>query len=636
MNKKQYADLLSKFNQGDYLEVVRVIGVLEDKNFDLLKLESASWSLLGNYPSAKTAYLEALKIKPNDFEVRYNFAKLEKLHGSIIAAEEMLQDLSRDFSFNEQVLIELGVLASERGDYKLAEEYFRKALALQPNNVIAAKNLSTLLTHSGKFNAAIDLLSNRQFIGNVSITLQLATIAQLASHYAEAERLFLSLLDENKFAQLNNEEKVSFYTNYGGLLVEIGRPAEAEALYQKAINLNEHSVMAHLNWALYYYKVLNDYGKADVHFRKAVGLEPDGIEVNKWYGNYLRDMGDVGRALDLLRSAASHRPDEPELLYNLALAELSNGELELGWLHHEMRWIRPEGGVKPDYQAPDWEGQDGEGKSILVYREQGLGDEFFFATCLPDLAKKFSAVVYACHPKIVTLIARSYPEIIVIPNRVPRHELALEQFDYKAAIGSIPRWLRSSVSKFPLEPRPVLCDPIRAAHWVERLAAYGNTLKVGIAWRSGYVTDFRSKYFLQLQEMAPLFELNNITIVNLQYQITTEEREFLDAKLGVGWVYPREVDLYDDLDASASLFKACDLIVSVGTSTAAIAGAMGIPTLMFNPMLHEWMQLGTDGYPWLPAITILAKSLDQPWTTPVQQAAYIIAALAAEKKAIKS
>ncbi|WP_410498787.1 tetratricopeptide repeat protein [Chitinibacter sp. S2-10] len=632
MNQKQFQNLLDEFNSENYQIVVDVINKENDKNnFDLENLKAVTLSRMGNYAEAKKSYLRALKLRPDDFETKYNYAKLEKINGNLLAAEELFVQLNKKNSIHVGVLNELGVLAADRGENRSAILHFRQAMLLEPNNARVAKNASTVLTHCGMFDEAIEIVSRFPFDEQPEFILQKATILQLAGRIDQAGDVFAKILNGGMLEQLSPDDVINFYTNYGGHLVEVGRTDEAVKLYEHAIVLDDCSVMAHLNMALFFYKILNDYVRAEYHFDKAKKIDSSDVNVNKWYGSYLRDKGQISDSLFFLHEALKLRPEEPELLYNLSLSELSSGDLAQGWLHHEMRWIRPEGGGKPDYPFPDWEGEDGSGKSILVYREQGLGDEFFFATCLPDLAARFQTVVYACHPKIVTLMSRSYPEVIVIPNRVPRHELALEQFDYRVALGSLPRFLRPDLKSFPAMNRLLLCDPIREHHWRDRLAAYGNTLKVGLAWRSGYVTEFRSKYFLPLKALTSVLAVSGITVVNLQYQITAEERELLDEQLGPNWVYPREIDLYDDLDASASLIKACDVVLSVGTSTAAISGAMGVPTLMFNPMPVEWMQLGTPGYPWLPSISILAKHLEDPWGQVVDQAAFILASLVNEK-----
>ncbi|WP_348945372.1 hypothetical protein ABHF33_01850 [Chitinibacter sp. FCG-7] len=285
-----------------------------------------------------------------------------------------------------------------------------------------------------------------------------------------------------------------------------------------------------------------------------------------------------------------------------------------------------------DLAIPEWKGESGVGKSILVYREQGLGDEIMWATCLPDLAQEFSTVVYACHPKLVTLFSRTYPEVAIIPNRVPRHPMMLEHFDYQIPIASLPRFFRRHVESFPINPRLMQDDVIRTEHWRQRLKELQPNLLVGLAWRSGYSDAIRDVHYLSLDDLAPMFELPGVVYVNLQYHLSDIEKQQLDERFPGKVLHAYEVDLFDDLDATACLMKACDLIVAPCTSTLMLAGALGLPALYLLSLQQDFWMLGNEGYsPWFPTTTVLARGIENNWQNVIEQTSLIILQLAKEK-----
>lgn len=633
MAGQQYQKALHAFELGQLNEAQTLLDLVphNKSDFDVWHLRGAIHASLGEVDLAQMSFLRAKTLKPRDFQVRLNIAKLEKLAGHHEMAETLFLELHKENPLNVAVTNELAVFACLRHDFTEAQSFCNRVLAVQPDNNMAAINMAAVQTHQGKFDTALEYLVAAKDQSDPLVLQQKATILCKVGRYAEAVEVFALLAQSPRFNELDATHQATFHANYGSSLVELGCYDEAEAHYALSREQAPDAWQSLVNLAQYNEKISHDYAKARMLYEEALKLYPDTPDVHDRYANFLHDIGELDMALAHHHKALAMRPHDPEFQYDASKTELALGMLDPGWMHYDARWVRTGADKKSNYPWPEWQGEDGKGKSILVYREQGLGDEIFFANCLPDLAARFSQVVYACHPKLVTLFSRSYPEVIVVPNRVPRHDLALEQFDFQVAVGSLPRWLRPTIDSFPRNPRLLQDDVIRTEHWRQRFSEMGSALKVGIAWRSGVQNKVRDLHYLTVQDLVPVLSVPGVNFINMQYHLTADERIVLESEFGGRVSFAREVDLFNDLDAQACLIKACDLVVAPDTSLYTLAGALGVPTLHLNAVPNDYFMLGSQVSPWFPSATNLAKQPDEPWSSLIEQVVYIITQLANEK-----
>ncbi len=600
---------------------------------DLLHLKGAVLARMDNFQDAEAFFRSALKKQPNNFQLRYNLSKSLKLSGQAEEAEQMYLQLHADQPLDALVTNELASMALIRNDLTSAELYCNRALAVHPGYTPSIINLVAVYTLRGQFAQALNKLNEAEDVDSPLLLLQCGAVLLKASRFVEAREVFEKLQNSPRFEQLDGVDVSRFYSSYGAALVELGEYEEGRKLYEKAGaaagGCDDWLLL--INQAHFNSKVVGDHDAAEVLYKEALVKYSDIPEVNDFYAVFLQHMGRYEEALVYHRKAVVLRPDCQEFLYNQSMAEMALGRLEHAWAHYESRWSRQEPWSLND-STPQWEGESGKGKSILVYREQGLGDEIMWATCLPDLAREFATVVYACHPKLVTLFSRSYPEIVVIPNRVPRHTLLAEKYDYQVAIGSLPRFFRKSLSAFSGQSVSLQDDVIRTEHWRSRLQALGPGLLVGLAWRSGYRDAIRDHNYLDLEDLAPLFELPNVHLINLQYQLATEEQQWLELHFPGRLLCAHEIDLFDDLDTAACLMKSCDLIVAPGTATYMQSAALGVPTIYLSSWAVDYWLLGAQpASPWFPAVTTLSKGLENKWASLINQLCHIVSSLADEK-----
>lgn len=363
-----------------------------------------------------------------------------------------------------------------------------------------------------------------------------------------------------------------------------------------------------------------DLAAAAHAFTRACSSAPDAAEVWLNLGNTLRELGRLEDAVLALERAVAIRPDWAEPRWNLGLAHLGLGRLAEGWAGYEHRWARagiPGGRGLP---WPAWQGEPLDGRTILVWREQGLGDEILFATCVADVVALGATVTLAVDPRLVSLYQRSYPDIGVVADG----EWGDGPFDFQIPSGSLPGLLRRSRSDFRSPWSHLVPARERLATWARRLRPHAGTLKVGICWRSGLLVDERARSYPALTDWYRLLSVPGVTFVNLQYDDCVAELQQIEADTGARVLQWPDVDLRNDLEGVAALIWHLDLVVTAPTAVSSLAGALGTETWQIDPGT-DWTVFGESRSPWLPAIRLFKRSGGtSPWSGVLDE---VVAAL---------
>jgi hypothetical protein len=244
---------------------------------------------------------------------------------------------------------------------------------------------------------------------------------------------------------------------------------------------------------------------------------------------------------------------------------------------------------------------------LLVWREQGVGDEVLFATCLPDLVARGALVTFLCAPRLVSLFARSLPGVTVVAD-VPGAVASDAGFDLQVPLGSLPRWVRRDRSSFPATPllRP---DDAQVEKWRVRLSALGPGARVGICWRSGLVTSERRRHYPPLEAWGPLLRTPGVVWVNLQYDECDADIAEFASRWGVRiHRWPGE-DLRNDFESVAGLVAALDAVVTAPTAVGSLGGAVGTTTWVVDGG-GDWTVFGERRSPWFPDTHTARRSPD--------------------------
>ena len=320
--------------------------------------------------------------------------------------------------------------------------------------------------------------------------------------------------------------------------------------------------------------------------------------------------GRVDEAVKYFESVEAHFAGQQvgiEARWNKSLLQLSGGLLKQGWQSYEARWEwNLFTSKKYEFPSVRWSGEDLSGKSVLLWGEQGIGDEILFLTLLPEVMKRGPSKIgiLASH-KICPVLERWYPEAEIFSVqdvRGQKEDLLGSGFDFQLPSGSLPLVLDRMDAE---GTKHYLADGEDTKRLKEQLLQEhpGKKSVVGLSWRSGVLTHKRVQYYLSHQAIIDLLRSAppEILFVSLQYGIDDDEIRDLGQEPNV--LIPDE-DFLDDLLAQVRYIKACDLVVSSGSVCLALAGISAIPCVTWGPK-SSWTLLGTGKYPWFPLVHMI-------------------------------
>jgi Tfp pilus assembly protein PilF len=470
----------------------------------------------------------------------------------------------------------------KRGRPADAERIYREILRTNPDNHDVLHRLGNAVREQGRLDEAIELLQRLT---------------------ARAPRMAVAHFDLGEAFRARDDM------------------ARAARHYQRAIDLDPNFAAAHNNFG----STMRALGQLDVSivaYRRAVELRPDLVDAHYNLAIALFiDGRDVKEVVRIYERVLELRPDYAEARFSHAIALLACGDLESGWKYYESRFDAGCGEnrvLRPALPKPEWQGEDLIGKSILVWWEQGIGDQILFAGLVPELIECARRCTLLCAPKLVTLFARSFPDAHVAAQI--NATSSADAFDVQVAAGSVARWLRPTLASFPNRPGYLVADPQRVAYWRGRFAGIGGSLKVGFCWRSSNLKDERAFDHPSLSQWGPIFAVPGVHFVNLQYDECRGELDQARSEFGVTLHHFPEVDMFDDLDETAALMKAMDVVISAQTAVSGQAAALGLPCWQISSG-GDWQALGAEHNPWYPTMKCFRRAWNRPWAEIIEQIA---------------
>ena len=593
----------------------------------------------GDPTEAEKACRKALALGPKDAATHCWLAEILLEIESYDAARRSCEDalaLQPNFARAHHGL---GNIHSRQGNFPVAAVYYRRAVALDSHRAEFHFGLGYALHRLGQSrdsrNAFVTALKLRPHfaeahlnLGNLYYSRRLFPAA--AAHYQSALRVrpgYAKACNNlgNAFARLNRiTEAIACYRRalllkpgsaiaYHGLgnaLAEKKQWAQALQCLQRAIEVNPVSADIHNSLGNLHYsqRKMED---AALHYRRAIEIDSTYARAHVNLGNSLLALGRHAQARSMYERGLALDPASPDALYNLALARLRNGEFARGWREYESRWIFEELHLRPrNFRAPLWRGEPLEGKTILLHAEQGLGDTIQFARFVPLVAARGGRVILEVQPPLLRLL-QSLPGVEKV---IPRGA-ALPALDCHCPLMSLPLALGTTLETIPSPEGYLQTDPDM------QLPALSATLRVGIAWagnphHKGDVT--RS---MPLEALTPLANLSGLSLISLQKGAGLEQLAPLKDRLPIHDAAPAHVDMLE----TAGLVGTLDLVLSVDTSIAHLAGAMAKPVWIMLPWVADWrwMEQRSDS-PWYRSARLFRQSAAGDWSSVVHQ---IIAAL---------
>ena len=402
----------------------------------------------------------------------------------------------------------------------------------------------------------------------------------------------------------------------------------AVAAYQRGLELAPDNFAACANLGLLYLSRIGDPGSARRYFERALALEPGSVAAQANLGLALEEQGRAEEALAHYEKLIAAFPKVNEYRWNRGLALLGRGDFRRGWTDYEMRNALGRGTPSREFPFPAWTGATlPDGAALLVYAEQGLGDEIMFASCVADLPARGIDCVVECDPRLAGLFARSFPAATVhgaARDGDRRWLTAYPQVTAQCAIGSLPRLMRNSLADFPRHAGYLTADPLRVARWQARLKRAGTDFSVGLAWRGGNRGTRGDLRSIPLRELASILALPHLTLINLQRDAGADLAD-LAASQGV-----RILDFHealDDVEEMAALCRALDRVVTVDNSVAHLAGALGCKAAVLLSHSADWRWMRDQrNSPWYPSITLYRQAAPGDWASALAQARAELAA----------
>ena len=460
--------------------------------------------------------------------------------------------------------------AGKRGE---AEECYRQALSLQPEDAEARRRLAYVLAAAG---------SARQERGEIE-----AAIAD----YEE------SLALEQVQAQVLN--------NLGNLYKNSGRLGDAIAAYRSAVDADDSLAEAHFNLGTGLFES-GARAQAIAHYRTALALRPTFAEASVSLGLLLEREGDAPGAAACYRDAIAARPDFAEAHFNHALQLLLAGDFEKGWEEYEWRLRLPElVPLWPFAGRPRWDGSPLEGKTILLYAEQGLGDAIQFVRFAPLVAERGGRVILSCAASLMALF-ESVPGVAALAD----WSKPAPAFDLCCSLLSLAGIFRTTLATLPAQTPYLHADPERLRRWSARFAPDAARLKVGLVWATQSANKSAQSRSLDLEMLAPLASAGDVLFCSLQKGPGADH--IAHAPAGMRIVdFGRELADFSD---TAALIANLDLVISIDTAAAHLAGAMATPVWVLTDWPPEWRWLlGRDDSPWYPTMRLFRRAREETW-----------------------
>jgi tetratricopeptide (TPR) repeat protein len=538
--------------------------------------------------------------------------------GHLSQAAAIYQQILQSEPNNPDALHLLGLIAHQNGQLDAAVELISQAISINPSGPMHY-NLGLALQTQGRSDAAIDSYLRAIAInpGDAKAHTNLGVLLQAQGNLDDAIKSYRRAISLNP-------EDAGAHGNLGVALDTQGNTDAAIKSYRRAISLNPDDATSHnsLGNALRDQEQLDD---AVASFRKAITLKPDYAEAYNNLGNALRDQGQLDAAIASFHAALALNPDYLEAHWNESLALLMYGQLEEGWIKHEWRLKQKE--HIADYRDllalwPMYAGENLTGKTILIWAEQGVGDELFFAGVLPDVIRAAGHCVIECDPRLVPLYARSFPTAEIIPKCYPPHPRTRQpDIEWQCPIGSLPRWFRPRIDSFPRHHGYLVPDSQRVAFWKQRFAELGPAPKVGITWRSKHRSTSRDLHYTELRQWGPILTVPGLTFINLQYDECHAELNMARKEFAVEIHAWDDINQMNDLDEVAALMAALDLVIAPTTTPAIMAGATGAPVWMFLTRNISWKTLGTESIPMFPDLRPIWRSRNVTWDSILETVA---------------
>lgn len=516
---------------------------------------------LGRIDEAIQSYRKSIQLQPQQLDAYTNMSLALERQGK---HEEVAKALERAAELAPQRIDLHGAAGSawaRAGDAYRAASAFRRILAIDPNHAAAMANLAMALA-------------------NTNQTEQAMIAARRSVEVAPNSAL-----------------------SHGALAVvsdKAGRDEEAVAAFERAAELNPK----HPDYYGHRATILDRMERFDEALRvydQGCRACPNDERLFNNFSNLLRRLRRYAESVQHAETAIKLQPGYSDAHGNRALSLLALGDYEKGFVEYEWRWRCDNFTTAPrEFGRPMWDGSDPSGRTILVHTEQGYGDTLQFIRYVPMLAARGATVIVECHHVLRKLISSVRGVSRVVPNG-----LALPDFDLHTPLLSLPCVFKTTIENIPREVPYLFPDGDRVEAWKSKIT--GDGLKVGLIWAGNAKPD--AKRTVPGEMLKALAGIEGVWFFSLQrtdagtYQAPSAELRMTDVSGGLS-----------DFNETAAAMMNLDLLITIDTGPAHLAGALGRPTWTLLPWSPDWRwMLDREDSPWYPTMRLFRQSKPDEW-----------------------
>jgi tetratricopeptide (TPR) repeat protein len=605
LNMGRFAECFAEYNKSLQLD---------GNQHDIFCNAGVAYLMMGRHENALAHFNQSLKIKPTDAHAWLNlgnaYCELKRFDEAVAGFNEAARlnpahhqaYLSRGWAL-QQINRHDEAVASFSAALEIAphpEAYCSRAYSLKALGRLedAAKNLRTAIqlqpTHVMAHSNLGDILKD---LGRLEESLACSdTVIRLAPGIADA------------------------HSSRGIVLHGLQRLDEALASFDAAIRINPEFAEAHSNRGIVL-KNLRRHEEALESYAKALTLRPGYPSALANRGMALQQLLRFEEAMECYDLAIKHRPDMADAYWNKSLLLLMLGRLNDGWKLYEWRLKSPTSNIRlREYPQPRLMRPDVSGRTVLLYAEQGLGDTIHFCRYAKLLKMRGAKVILEVHPPLRELMRTLDSDIDIIdPGTAP------PSFDSHSPLLSLPMVFGTDLGNIPGGVPYLQAEPAKSAYWKEKLGEK-KKLRVGLVWSSGFQPNQPNGWSAYEWRNVPLMKFSALNMKGISfYSLQKGENAVMQLRKieQKGWDGPELVDYTDefhDFSDTAGMIDNLDLIISVDTSTAHLAGAMGKPLwlLVGCNACWRWLLQRNDS-PWYPTVKIFRQPAWDDWESVLAQ-----------------
>lgn len=593
----------------------------------------------GRTIEAEKIYKKILEKKPNHFDSLYLLSEISVQSEKYELAKTLLLRAANQKPDNSSVRFNLAVVFEKLGDTPSSIENYTIAISLNPSHEEALYNRASAFAKLGQFTNSLNDLNEALRI-NPKLTVAI-----------NSKNEIIKLLD-SKHSDIHSKEPEydqEFLKLHGAGLsyLQTGKHSLAIDCFNKAISMHPDNSEAHHNKGMALEKI-GEFEAALESYKLAIFYHPGSAATHNNLGNTLRELNYLNEAINSFEEALKINPNYPEALnnqgwtyfimrnfpmakecyqkaisinsklyaayFNLGLCNLMLGEFLDGWKNYEYR--KYQSAPKPKgIDTKYWLGSVPlKNKSIYIYFEQGLGDTIQFCRYIKLLSEKGAKVFFRPQPELLSLLSNldGVAEFITTQTDV-------SQFDFHCSLMSLPLAFKTDLASIPSNTSYISADKNKKEYWLNRLSTI-NGPKVGLVWNGGFRSEQPELWGVNNRRNIPFDKIctlntNGINFFSLQKGEKAErELNNIQPQLWTSANFYNYTTELSDFSDTAALIDNLDLVISVDTSTAHLAAAMGKPTWILNRYDNcwRWLDNGEQSL-WYPTVRLYRQRINGEW-----------------------